>query len=283
MSIRQEIEMEGRPLLQVVDQKGVDAKGPLTQYTLDAVVAHRPSFAHVEVKLDQGRSVLANWGTMIWMDSGVVMETWCFGGFCNACCWRPCAGMHICFNKYSGAGTVAFTFDLPGDILPFAATHENGWILADDAFVCGTPDTIVSGKWPGCLMSLCGGEGFFMATVRAEEGKTCLFYAGGYGQIQRHQVPEGKQFFVHHGLFFAASEQTNFDIGCPGGCKTFIFGGDGLVIKLRGPAVIYTQNRDPEYMRRILQPFDWWHKLKQILCPDGKDKGAGGVGGAMRV
>jgi len=281
MSIRQEIEMEGRPLLQVnPDQTSIDAKQN-PQLLLDAAVAHRPSFAHVEVKLDAGKQVLGNWGAMIWMDGGVKMDTWCYGGFCNACCWRPCARMQPCFNMYSGAGTVSFSFDLPGDILPFAATYENGWVMADDGFVCGTPNTVVSGKFPGCCMSIFGGEGFFMTTVRAAQGSgTALFYAGGYGQLQRHQIPQGSQFFVHTGLFFAASDKTQFAIGCPGGCKSWLFSGEGFVIKLQGPAVIYTQNRNPDSMRAILNP---WRPppILELLCGGGKDDKGGALAGAM--
>jgi uncharacterized protein (AIM24 family) len=280
MSIRQEVEMEGRPLLQVnPDQNTIDAKQN-PQLLLDAAVAHRPSFAHVEVKLDGGKQVLANWGSMIWMDGGVKMETWCYGGFCNACCWRPCARMQPCFNQYSGAGTVSFSFDLPGDILPFAATYENGWVMSDDGFVCGTPNTVVSGKFPGCCMAIFGGEGFFMTTVRAAQGSgTALFYAGGYGQLQRHQIPAGSQFFVHTGLFFAASDKTQFAIGCPGGCKSWLFSGEGFVIKIAGPAVIYTQNRNPEIMRNILNPCKM-PPILEILLGGGKDDKGGLVGAA---
>jgi uncharacterized protein (TIGR00266 family) len=268
--------MEGRPLLQVNPyQTTVDAKTS-PQSLLDAAVAHRPSFAHVEVKLDAGKQVLGNWGAMLWMDGGVKMDTWCYGGFCNACCWRQYALEHMCYNMYSGAGTVAFGFDLPGDILPFAATHDQGWCLTNSSFVCGTPNTVVSGKFAGCCMCLFGGEGFFLTTIRAESG-TALFYAGGYGQIQRHQVPEGRQFFVNTGLFFAASEQTKFAVGCPGNLKSFCCSGEGFVMKFTGPAVIYTQNRDPKVMHKMLNPFP-----KNPLGDGKGDEGAAGaVAGAV--
>jgi len=273
MSVRQQVEMEGKPLLQLIDQKGESLTAQTNPQTLlNATIMHRPSFAHVEVKLDAGQRVLGNWGAMLWMDGGLQMSTWCYGGFCNACCWRNCAMEHTCYNMYSGQGIVSFGFDLPGDILPFAATPGNGWVLTNSSFICGTPNTVVSAKFAGCCMCCFGGEGFFLTTISSDSG-TALFYAGGYGQIQRHEVPDKKKFFINTGLFFAASDKTMFSVGCPGNCKSFCFSGEGFVMKFQGPLVLYTQNRDPNVMRKLLNP---WRPPP--LPEGGAEAGAGAVG-----
>jgi uncharacterized protein (AIM24 family) len=44
----------------------------------------------------------------------------------------------FCLNTFSGPGDVAFGFDLPGDILPFATSEKDGWIVTRQSFICGT-------------------------------------------------------------------------------------------------------------------------------------------------
>jgi hypothetical protein len=57
-----------------------------------ASVAHRPSFAHAEIKLsDDKQRVLASAGSMLWMDGNMHMETGCHNGCCTAYC-RTCSG-----------------------------------------------------------------------------------------------------------------------------------------------------------------------------------------------
>ena len=40
-----------------------------------------------------------------------------------------------------------------------------------------------------------------------------------------------------------------------GGKKSFILGGEGIVIKYKGPGVVYTQNRDIGALATLLKPF----------------------------
>jgi len=271
--------MEGKPLLQLPGDK----LGEMTRTTapdsllggFSASVSHRPSFAHTEVKLATAEhKVLANAGALLWMDGKMHMETWCHNGCCTAYC-RTCSKEHFCLNTFSGPGDVAFGFDLPGDILPFACTDKEGWIMTDSSFVCGTTNLKISAQFIGCLACLCAGEGAFLTHVSAEEGKgNALFFAGNYGQIQRHEVPEGKVMLCHTGLFFAASDKTAIDITMPGGCKSLCFSGEGLVMRFRGPCVIYTQNRNPDDMYKLLNPYQGLNGGSD----GGGDAAAAGIG-----
>jgi len=159
---------------------------------------------------------------------------------------------------------------LPGDILPFAVTPGAGWVVASSSFVCGTPNTKVSARFAGCAMCLCGGEGMFLTHVTSTGGKA-LFYAGSYGQIQRIEVPAGSTALVHTGLFFAAADHTQIEVGMPGNCKSLCCSGEGFVLKLHGPSVIYVRNRDPVDMLKLLNP--------RPQAPAGQGQGGGGGAG----
>jgi len=204
----------------------------------------RPAFSFVELDIPQGKAVLGDAGAMLWMDGAVRMETWCHGGCFDAWC-RQCSGESCCQNKFHGPGKVTFGFETPGDMLPFAVAPGNGWIITSRSFIVGTDNCIVSSRWSGCGAWCCGGEGMFTTKVISNGQGNGMFFAGSYGSIERHDVPQGKVLFVAGSLFFAAHESTDIEIGMPSGCCTLCFGGDGWIMKFQGPAVVYTQSRDP--------------------------------------
>lgn len=248
-----QIEAEGRPLLQMTGQEndGFQRGADPAQF-LPSTVVNRPAFAHTRVDLQAGQEVIAAAGAMLWMDGNMQMSTSCYGGILHS--WfRQCSGQTMCMNKFSGPGEVSFGFELPCDMLPFAVTEKEGWILSAGSFVCGTPNVIVSARWAGLAACLCGGEGWFLTKVFSNSGPG-LFYAGGFGQLQRHEIPEGKTILINNGLFFAANDRTTFEVGLPGDCTSWLCGKEGFVMKVHGPAVVYTQNRDPGYMIGLLNP-----------------------------
>lgn len=217
----------------------------------NAVVNDRPAFAHVAVYLNQGQSIMADGGAMLWMDGTLQMETAC--GDCGPACYRSCAGESCCQNTFHGPGNVSFGFKLPGDCLPFAVTPDFAWILTSGAFICGTPNIKITARFAGCCTCCCGGESAFLTKIESPEGAG-MFYAGGYGALSRHEIPAGKTMFIDDGLFFAAHADTDIEVGIPGGCISCLYGGEGIVMKFHGPAVVYTQNRNPAIWNKLLNP-----------------------------
>jgi uncharacterized protein (AIM24 family) len=107
---------------------------------------------------------------------------------------------------------------------------------------------------------------FFQST------KSGIFFAGSYGALEKHDLPKDKLFFVDANLFFAARDDTEYSVGilsCAA-CKSLFFvlflfatsnltsmpsvsgccGGQGFVLKFKGPAVIFTRSRDPSIFNR---------------------------------
>merc|ERR1712137_628230 len=179
---------------------------------LHGYVADRPSFSYVEVKLGQDEEVLADGSAMIWMDGQLGPRMQTKVGSCWPAFKRNCAGESCFQNVVKGPGTISFGFQLPGDMLPFAVSTDDGWVLSAGVFVCGTPNLLVGSRFVGCKACCCGGEGPFLTEVRVKPderkgGRTehGMFYAGGYGAITRHEVPANKYLLLDTGLFFAAN------------------------------------------------------------------------------
>jgi uncharacterized protein (TIGR00266 family) len=210
---------------------------------LRGIVSGRPMFASVDVDIASPQKVVADAGSLLWMDGELQMETNMFGGCCQGL-GRECAGESCCMNTYSGTGKIGFGFPLPGDMMSFGVVPGGGWILSRGSFVAGTSNINISAKFIGCCACLFAGEGPFLTHVYSKTGNG-MFFAGGFGSIVRHDIPAGQIFYVDNGLFFAAHEKTKIRITPLGGIKTFCCSGEGLVMKFVGPCVIFTQSRDP--------------------------------------
>jgi uncharacterized protein (AIM24 family) len=148
---------------------------------LDFKINGRPAFATVSVELKPDQTVIADGGSMMWVDGEMDVSLTCPGGCCAAI-GRNLAGESCYFEKYKGPGHVTFGFDTPGDILPFAVTPGNGWILTKGAFISGTSDLKVSSKYSGCCVGGVSGESAFLVKVTTTE-QFGLFFAGNYGEI----------------------------------------------------------------------------------------------------
>lgn len=254
-----------------------DQKSPLT-----AVINNKPSFAHVEVTLN-GNAVVGDYGAMLWIHAGqnaIAINTWChmggdtcgstcMGGFC-ASYWRTCASEGKCMNEFSGAGQVSFGFDLPGDMISMSCTTNEGWILTKGVFICGTNNLCVSGRFTDCCTCCFSGEGGFLTHVTTQSNEGNIFFAGGFGCVQKQRVPDGCVLAVNTGMFFAAPDSVPIHVGIPGGCCELCCSGEGFVMKFRGPCVLYTQNRDPAVFEQLLSP-----QYNQA-GGGGGDAGAGG-------
>jgi len=218
-------------------------------FFLRGIVSGRPMFASVDVDLQEGQQVLADGGSLLWMDGGMPMETECVGGLLNSI-GRCCAGESCCLNRYTGPGKISLGFSLPGDMMCFAVGPGAGWILSKGAFVAGSNNITITARFAGLCACIFSGEGPFLTHITCKDGQG-MFYAGGFGSIRRHDIAAGQVFIVDHGLFFAAHEATRLSVAPIGGLKTTCCSGEGIVMRFNGPCTIFTQSRDPSLFNPI--------------------------------
>jgi len=217
---------------------------------LSGELHHRPCFAHVEFTLTNGQVVIADGGALIWKEANLGMDT--VVGECCPACWRRCAGESCCQNKFTGPGKAAFSFKLPGDIQVFLV-KDVAWKLSAGAFICGSGNIKVDTTFGGCFAFMCGGEEAWLTSCSSNDEKEAIFYAGGYGAITAHDIPEGNTIQMSSGCFFATPEDNSFTLRMPGGCIGCCCGGEGIVLAIEGPGIVYTQNRNPAIWKTILR------------------------------
>jgi len=208
----------------------------------------------VEVELDPGETVIAEAGSMSYMEDDIAFETKMGdgsspkGGVMNALMSmgkRVLTGESIFMTHFthrgaSGKRRVAFAAPYPGKIIPFDLAKIGGEILCEkDAFLCaafGTEVGIAFNKKLGA--GFFGGEGFILQRLRGQ-GKA--FVHSGGTIIQREL--RGQTLRVDTGCLVAFTPGVNYDIQRAGNLKSMIFGGEGLFLAtLSGHGTVWLQS-----------------------------------------
>jgi uncharacterized protein (TIGR00266 family) len=208
----------------------------------------------VEVELDPGEAAIGEAGSMMFMESGIEMDTvfgdgskqegGLFGKLLGAG-KRLVTGESlfttIYTNQGSGKKRVAFAAPYPGKILPMDLKQLGGTLICQkDAFLCAARGVSLGIAFQKKLgTGFFGGEGFIMEKL---DGDGLAFVHAG-GTVVRRELKAGETLLVDTGCVVAYTPQVDFDIQYVGKIKTALFGGEGLFLaKLTGPGHIWLQS-----------------------------------------
>lgn len=198
-------------------------------------------FQAVLVTLDPGEAVRGEPGSMMFMETGIEMETSTGGGVLSGL-KRKIAGESFFITTFRNDGSqravVGFASEYPGKILPVDLT--GGDILCQrDAYLCsadGVEVTVAFTKRLGA--GLLGGEGFILQRLSGDG--LAFIHAGGW--ILERTLERGESLRVDTGCIVGFEEQVDYDIQMIKGVKTMLFGGEGLFYAvLTGPGKIWIQ------------------------------------------
>jgi uncharacterized protein (TIGR00266 family) len=210
---------------------------------------------YVEVTLDPGEMVIAEAGAMMYMTSGIRMDS-VFGdpsatqggfwGKVAAAGKRVITGESLFMTTFSNAAStgrevVAFASPFPGKILPMHLDQLGGELICQrDSFLCaarGTQIGIAFQKRFG--VGLFGGEGFIMQRLTGDG--IALVHAGG--MLMRRTLKPGETLRLDTGCLVAILPSVTYDIEMVGGVKNTLFGGEGLFLAtLTGPGDVWCQS-----------------------------------------
>jgi len=210
---------------------------------------------YVEVELDPGESAVAEAGGMMYMTSGIAMET-IFGAASESqqaglldkllgAGKRLLTGeslfMTVFTNSGSGKQRVAFAAPYAGKILPMDLSELGGELICQkDAFLCAAKGVTIGIAFQKKIgVGLFGGEGFIMQRL---EGDGLLFLHAG-GTVRLLDLQPGETLRVDTGCLVALQPSVTYDIQFVGGIKTALFGGEGLFFALlTGPGRVWLQS-----------------------------------------
>lgn len=220
----------------------------------------------VEVELDPNETVIAEAGTMVYMEQGITYEARMgdgtepnqstMGKLLQAGS-RVLAGESIFLthftNRGNGKSRVAFAAPYPGTIIPVDLRQVgNTLIVQKDGFLCaayGTKLSITLNKKIGS--GLLGGEGFILEKL---EGDGKAFIHAGGTVIERQLNNETLR--IDTGCVVAFEPSLDFDIETTGSLKTMVFGGEGLFLAtMKGTGKVWLQSMPIRKLIRALAPY----------------------------
>jgi uncharacterized protein (TIGR00266 family) len=208
----------------------------------------------VEVELDPGEAAIGEAGSLMFMESGVEMDTVLgdgapqSGGFFGklmSAGKRLITGESLFTTVYTNQGSgkqrVAFAAPYPGKILPMDLRQLGGTLICQkDAFLCAARGVSLGIAFQQKLsVGFFGGEGFIMQKL---EGDGLAFVHAG-GTVVKRELAAGQTLMVDTGCLVAYTAGVDFEIQYVGKIKTALFGGEGLFLaKMTGPGTVWLQS-----------------------------------------
>ena len=214
-------------------------------------VDYGPVYSVLKVRLGPGEEVWAEPGALMLLRGSVDVET-TSGGFLRGLKRALLGGESFFLNRYvaRGEAEVWFVPPVPGDIRGVELGGEE-WVVQDTSYLAHAGDLVVDARFRGLRGLLAEGELFWLSV----RGRGVLWVTS-YGALEEVEVPAGETLVIDNYHLVAMPASTEFDVRRFGGLKSFLFGGEGLVLEVRGPARLLVQTR-------ILPPFA--HLLARFL------------------
>jgi uncharacterized protein (TIGR00266 family) len=207
----------------------------------------------VEIELDPGETVIAEAGSMNYMDQGIKFETKMGDGSNpKSGFWdkmkqvgkRMLTGESLFMTHFTNQGggkqKVAFAAPYPGKIIPLELSQFNGEILCQkDAFLCAAMGTKVGIAFAQKIgVGLFGGEGFILQRLNGD-GRAFIHVGG---TVVKKEL-RGEMLLVDTGCLAAFSQGIEYSIQRAGNLKSMVFGGEGLFLAtLRGYGTVWIQS-----------------------------------------
>jgi len=207
----------------------------------------------VEIGLDPMETIIAEAGTMMYLEEGITFESKMGDGS------QPDEGMwgklkqagkramtreSIFLTHFTNGGgghqQAAFAAPYPGKIVPINLVEVGGRIIAQkDSFLCaamGTSIGIAFNKRLGA--GLFGGEGFILQDIR---GDGMVFVHAGGTIVEKRLV--GETLRVDTGCIVAFEPTISYAIERAGNLKSMVFGGEGMFLAtLNGTGRVWLQS-----------------------------------------
>ncbi len=207
----------------------------------------------VEVELDRGETVIAEAGSMNYMDDGISFEArmgdgsqpnkGIFNKLLNVG-KRALTGESIFLTHFTnsehGKKRVAFAAPYPGKIIPLDMSIVGERILCQkDAFLCAALGTEIGIAFTQRLgTGFFGGEGFILQSLKGDG--MAFVHAGG--TVVKKEL-NNELIRVDTGCLVAFTDSIDYNIERAGGLKSMFFGGEGMFLAvLKGTGIVYLQS-----------------------------------------
>lgn len=220
----------------------------------------------VEIELDPLETVIAEAGSMMYMDNDIRFETkmgdgsdpnQSLMGKLLSAGTRVLTGESLFVTHFTNGGRskqkVAFAAPYPGKIVPVDLGLLGGSLVVQkDGFLCAAKGTRISITLNRRIGSgLVGGEGFILQKL---EGDGKAFMHAGGTVIERRLNNEVLK--IDTGCIVAYTPGIDFNIETAGDLRSMIFGGEGIFLAtLRGTGTVWLQSMPIRKLIQAISPY----------------------------
>ncbi len=269
----------GKSVPNTVHQKQKQMKAHEIDYTING-----DDMQVVSIELDPRETVIAEAGSMNWMDDGITFEakmgdgsepeSGFFGKLWGAG-KRAISGEGIFMTHFTNEGgrkrKVAFSAPFPGTVLAIDLAEHNGELICQkDSFLAAALGTQVTMKFNKRLgVGFFGGEGFILQSLKGDG--MAFVHAGG--TLIKKEL-RGETLRVDTGCLVGFTPGIDYDIQRAGSLKSMVFGGEGLFLAtLQGHGTVWLQSLPFSRMADRI--------ISHAPSSGGKDQGEGSVLGGI--
>ncbi|RLI30715.1 TIGR00266 family protein [Candidatus Bathyarchaeota archaeon] len=212
----------------------------------------QPAYTALKVYLRPGESVTSEAGAMMAIEGDVQIETHTAGGVAKGLLRRVLAGETLFLNTYTagpGGGVVWLAPSPPGHIA-YIPLQGGGIIVQDMSYLAHHGNTQQDIVWRGLRGMIAEGNLFWLR-ISGYGG----VWVNSYGHVVEKTLQAGEKMIVDNFHFVAMSDTVEWNVRKFGSLKSFFFGGEGFVIDVEGPGLIYLQTRTMPELANLLRRF----------------------------
>lgn len=208
-------------------------------------IKHRPSYAMVDVTLQEGEEIQTKPGAMMSRTAGIGTETSVGGndGVTGMVKRAVSDERGLVDNTFYAEGNderVTLVPEHPGDVNAFNVTEVGGIRAQSGALLAWEPLVERSTELNDVSNMFSSGE----LTVLGLSGQGMAFISA-YGSMHREEVTQGEPLIVDEDHIVAWTEGLGFDRRKDGSLKSTMLGGEGFVTEFTGNGYVWLQSRNP--------------------------------------
>lgn len=217
---------------------------------MEIEIVHRPSYSLAVAKLTPNERIRAEAGAMVSMSGGVSVETKAEGGILKSL-GRAVLGGESFFQNFFVApaqgGEVTLAPELPGDMMLIELRGQR-LMIQSGSYVASEDGVELTTRVS--VKAFMSAEGLSMLEASGN-GKLVV---SSYGAIVERSIPTGEKYVVDTSHLVAFDANMGVTPKTVGGFKSTLFSGEGLVVELTGPGMVYMQTRSPQALINWIIP-----------------------------
>jgi uncharacterized protein (TIGR00266 family) len=206
------------------------------------------------MELDPNERVVTEPGAMTSMEAGIDLRAKINGGIFRALLIKLFGSETFFINSYKNISKKSKKLVLskryPGEIKASELAHGQTLYLQPGAFIACTKNVTFSLAWAG-ISSFLARIGLFKIEIK---GPGTVWY-GAYGAIIKKQVKGS--YLIDSGHLLSYSKHLELSTKLAGGIFSSFFGGEGLILKVKGEGTIELQTRSVGSFVSWLNPKFW--------------------------